>query len=561
MESAARRRAIPAWRSNLATIGGADGARQERAAAGAGGGDPRGAGADDLLPRTERRLRRPDPPAAASAPAATRPSSSRSACCRGPASPAPPPGSTSPATSSGLARPAAGLPRPALGPARRNRARGQRPGADPGDLRLPHLAAARRRLPRRRRPPDRLPDGRLDGRDRRLLGLLPGAALQEPVGGPADAGRDDGADPHHHRLRAAGAAEGWLQKVARVNPVTQVVEAARQGFVGEVSWAETWPGLLALAGMLAILGALALREMRRTAVEPGGPSPLCQWSAAGASDRARPSASCGRTGSRASATGSASPTPSRAPAATPGSGTGTPASRRSSGAASTPTARGPSWRACWPPSAPTASSATRSSGTGRSPWTASPFYNVASRSALQTETIQPPLLAWAWRIAVGDPAEEPRIARPARLARRQPRPRGRRAALDRPARRVGPRRLAQVRPGLGTARQRPARLPAAGAPQPPARLRRPPDPRPRRPRPLRDPGQHDVVALAAGDGTTLGDRRPWSSGSGTSAADSSSTRRSPAASGPTSSPGPRWRRSPCPTCRRRSAGAWSRSTC
>ncbi len=39
-----------------------------------------------------------------------------------------------------------------------------------------------------------------------------------------------------------------------------------------------------------------------------------------------------------------------------------------------------------------------------------PFYNVASRSALQTETIQPPLLAWAWRIAVGDPTEEPRIA-------------------------------------------------------------------------------------------------------------------------------------------------------
>jgi hypothetical protein len=37
------------------------------------------------------------------------------------------------------------------------------------------------------------------------------------------------------------------------------------------------------------------------------------------------------------------------------------------------------------------------------------FYNVASRSALQTETIQPPLLAWAWRIAVGDPTEEPRI--------------------------------------------------------------------------------------------------------------------------------------------------------
>lgn len=38
------------------------------------------------------------------------------------------------------------------------------------------------------------------------------------------------------------------------------------------------------------------------------------------------------------------------------------------------------------------------------------FYNVASRKAHQTETIQPPLLAWAWRIAVGDPNEEPRIA-------------------------------------------------------------------------------------------------------------------------------------------------------
>jgi hypothetical protein len=37
------------------------------------------------------------------------------------------------------------------------------------------------------------------------------------------------------------------------------------------------------------------------------------------------------------------------------------------------------------------------------------YYNVASRSAEMTSTIQPPLLAWAWRIAVGDPAREPRI--------------------------------------------------------------------------------------------------------------------------------------------------------
>ncbi len=38
------------------------------------------------------------------------------------------------------------------------------------------------------------------------------------------------------------------------------------------------------------------------------------------------------------------------------------------------------------------------------------FYNVATRTARQTESIQPPLLAWAWRLAVGDPAAEPKIA-------------------------------------------------------------------------------------------------------------------------------------------------------
>jgi hypothetical protein len=38
------------------------------------------------------------------------------------------------------------------------------------------------------------------------------------------------------------------------------------------------------------------------------------------------------------------------------------------------------------------------------------FYNVPTRDSFSTATIQPPLLAWAWRIAVGDPAAEPRIA-------------------------------------------------------------------------------------------------------------------------------------------------------
>ncbi len=38
-------------------------------------------------------------------------------------------------------------------------------------------------------------------------------------------------------------------------------------------------------------------------------------------------------------------------------------------------------------------------------------YNIVSRASTMTASIQPPALAWAWRIAVGDPAEVPGIAR------------------------------------------------------------------------------------------------------------------------------------------------------
>ena len=60
--------------------------------------------------------------------------------------------------------------------------------------------------------------------------------------------------------------QGWLHDGRRVNPVTQVVEAARQGFVGSVTWATPGPGSSRSPGSLAVLGALALRGMRRTAV-------------------------------------------------------------------------------------------------------------------------------------------------------------------------------------------------------------------------------------------------------------------------------------------------------
>jgi ABC-type multidrug transport system permease subunit len=57
--------------------------------------------------------------------------------------------------------------------------------------------------------------------------------------------------------------QGWLHDIAQINPVTQVVEAARQGFIGPVTWDETWPGLVALAGLGALFSAMALRGMRR----------------------------------------------------------------------------------------------------------------------------------------------------------------------------------------------------------------------------------------------------------------------------------------------------------
>jgi ABC transporter DrrB family efflux protein len=58
--------------------------------------------------------------------------------------------------------------------------------------------------------------------------------------------------------------QGWLHAVATVNPVTYILEGARQGFVGDVTWADTWPALVAVAGLVAVLGALAVRGMRRT---------------------------------------------------------------------------------------------------------------------------------------------------------------------------------------------------------------------------------------------------------------------------------------------------------
>lgn len=56
---------------------------------------------------------------------------------------------------------------------------------------------------------------------------------------------------------------GWLHAVARVNPMTNILALGRQGYLGDVTWATTWPGLVSLAGMAVFLIAFADRGMRK----------------------------------------------------------------------------------------------------------------------------------------------------------------------------------------------------------------------------------------------------------------------------------------------------------
>ncbi|HSL57807.1 MAG TPA: ABC transporter permease [Acidimicrobiales bacterium] len=57
--------------------------------------------------------------------------------------------------------------------------------------------------------------------------------------------------------------EGWLKAVASVNPVTNVIRLGRQGFIGDITWADTWPGLLALVVSAALLAVFCARQFRR----------------------------------------------------------------------------------------------------------------------------------------------------------------------------------------------------------------------------------------------------------------------------------------------------------
>jgi ABC-2 type transport system permease protein len=56
---------------------------------------------------------------------------------------------------------------------------------------------------------------------------------------------------------------GWLHDVAVINPVNHVLTAVRQGFIGPLSWGDTWPALVTLIGLAVAFGALAVRQLLR----------------------------------------------------------------------------------------------------------------------------------------------------------------------------------------------------------------------------------------------------------------------------------------------------------
>jgi ABC-2 type transport system permease protein len=55
---------------------------------------------------------------------------------------------------------------------------------------------------------------------------------------------------------------GWTKTIAELNPLTPMLELARQGFLGEVAWDTTWPGLVAIALSSLALWAFAVTGLK-----------------------------------------------------------------------------------------------------------------------------------------------------------------------------------------------------------------------------------------------------------------------------------------------------------
>ena len=58
---------------------------------------------------------------------------------------------------------------------------------------------------------------------------------------------------------------GWLHTVARINPFTNILRLARQGFLGEVTWDNTWGGLVAIVGLSTLTLIFAYRGLAKLA--------------------------------------------------------------------------------------------------------------------------------------------------------------------------------------------------------------------------------------------------------------------------------------------------------
>ena len=56
--------------------------------------------------------------------------------------------------------------------------------------------------------------------------------------------------------------QGWVKPIARFNPMTNVLRLAREGFLGEVTWQDTWGGLLAIAILGTLTTVYAVRGLR-----------------------------------------------------------------------------------------------------------------------------------------------------------------------------------------------------------------------------------------------------------------------------------------------------------
>ena len=58
---------------------------------------------------------------------------------------------------------------------------------------------------------------------------------------------------------------GWLHSVARVNPFTNILRLAREGWLGDVTWNGSWGGLLAIAALGGLTLLFAYRGLAKLA--------------------------------------------------------------------------------------------------------------------------------------------------------------------------------------------------------------------------------------------------------------------------------------------------------